>query len=400
MKLTNDEILSGLARLVIYRGVGEGAVLRALADLLAARESGACANTRARHYASFLAALYPAGGDLGLYLGEALAADDNFHVRRVAAGLPVSREEEDCFMAELGFFSRLSTLTPALLFAAADLSLTLPRFSTTPADFTCTVPARLAAADQYGYGMYARHGMFRVSNEGKILPIPSPDPVTLEALVGYEEERGQVLANTRTLLAGGPAANLLLCGDAGTGKSATVKAVANRFFLDGLRLIELRKEQLPLLPEVMGELAGNPLRFILFVDDLSFSCDDDGYAALKAVLEGSAAARVPNAVIYATSNRRHLVRETFSAREGDEVHRNDTLEEMLSLSARFGMTVLFSKPAKSLYLRIARTLAEERGITPDADFDIRAEAFALGKGGRSARTAGQFVDSLFINENL
>ena len=137
------------------------------------------------------------------------------------------------------------------------------------------------------------------------------------------------------------------------------------------------------------------LKFILFCDDLSFSSDDDGYAALKAVLEGSAAARVPNAVIYATSNRRHLVRESFSSREGDDVHRRDTMEEMLSLSARFGLTVLFSRPAKALYLEIVRTLAAEKGIPlPTEELDRLAEAFALAKGGRSARVAAQFVDKL------
>ena len=145
----------------------------------------------------------------------------------------------------------------------------------------------------------------------------------------------------------------------------------------------------------MGQLSENPLKFILFCDDLSFSSDDDGYAALKAVLEGSATARVSNAVIYATSNRRHLVRESFSSREGDDVHRRDTMEEMLSLSARFGLTVTFSRPPKALYLEIVRTLAGEKNITlPTAELDRLAEAFALAKGGRSARVAAQFVDSI------
>ncbi|MBQ5823510.1 MAG: DUF815 domain-containing protein, partial [Clostridia bacterium] len=147
--------------------------------------------------------------------------------------------------------------------------------------------------------------------------------------------------------------------------------------------------------EIMGEIADNPLKFILFIDDLSFSTDDDGFAALKAVLEGSAAAKTPNAVIYATSNRRHMVKETFSSREGDDIHRRDSMEEMLSLSARFGLTVLFAKPNKELYLKIVHSLAQAKDITLDkAELDIRAEAFALNKGGRSARTAGQFVDSL------
>ena len=144
----------------------------------------------------------------------------------------------------------------------------------------------------------------------------------------------------------------------------------------------------------MGEIAHNPLKFIIFVDDLSFSPDDDGFSSLKAILEGSAAAKTPNAVIYATSNRRHIIKETFTAREGDEIHRRDTIEESLSLSARFGLTVLFAKPNKDLYLKIVHALAEDNGIEVNKELDIKAEAFALNKGGRSARTAGQFINNV------
>ena len=237
------------------------------------------------------------------------------------------------------------------------------------------------------------------SPDGKLLPVLSPDTVELSSLIGYEAERKQVVDNTVALLEGKPAANVLLCGDAGTGKSSTVKAVANRFRPDGVRLIELRKDQLALLPEVMGEIAENPLKFIIFVDDLSFACDDDGFGALKAALEGSASAKASNAVIYATSNRRHLVKETFSSRQGDDVHRNDTMEELMSLSERFGLTVLFSKPKKELYMQIVTALVKENGIEMDPkELELKAEAFALAKGGRSARVAGQFADSLLTQE--
>ena len=201
------------------------------------------------------------------------------------------------------------------------------------------------------------------------------------------------------LLDGLPAANVLLCGDAGTGKSSTVKAIVNGLWQKGLRLIELRKKQLPLLPRVMEQIAHNPLKFIIFIDDLSFAQQDDGFGALKAMLEGSAAAKTPNAVIYATSNRRHIVRESFSARQGDDVHRNDTIEEMISLSARFGLSVLFVKPDKALYLHIVSQLAKANGLHCDENtLTTGAEAFALGRGGRSARAAKQYVDSLLRQE--
>ena len=183
-------------------------------------------------------------------------------------------------------------------------------------------------------------------------------------------------------------------GDAGTGKSSTVKAVVNAFFDSGVRLIELRKDQLSALPYVMGRISENPLKFIIFIDDLSFNKNDDNFSMLKAALEGSASAKADNAVIYATSNRRHIVRETFDDREGGDVHRNDTMQEKLSLSERFGLVVMFGKPTKALYLQIVRELAARYGIDADENLDIKAEEFALRRGNRSARCAEQFIKSL------
>jgi predicted AAA+ superfamily ATPase len=194
---------------------------------------------------------------------------------------------------------------------------------------------------------------------------------------------------------GKPSANVLLYGDAGTGKSSTVKAVANAFYSSGVRLIELRKDQMSLLPLVMEKINRNPLKFIIFIDDLSFNQNNDDFSMLKAALEGSASATADNAVIYATSNRRHIVKESFGDREGDDVHRNDTMQETLSLSERFGLTVLFSKPNKQLYLTIVKELAKRAGITMDEkELELQAEAFALRKGNRSARCAEQFINSL------
>ena len=212
--------------------------------------------------------------------------------------------------------------------------------------------------------------------------------------IGYELERKKVVENTVAFLEGRPAANTLLCGDAGTGKSSTVKAVVNEFFEQGLRLIELRKDQLGCIPRVMGQIRDNPLKFVIFIDDLSFNQNDDNFSMLKAALEGSAAARADNAVIYATSNRRHIIKENFSDRDGDDVHRNDTLQETLSLSERFGLVVSFSKPDKKLYLEIVKKLAERHGVKKEEKaLEIEAEAFALKRGSRSARCAEQFIDS-------
>ena len=212
----------------------------------------------------------------------------------------------------------------------------LPEFSSQEIDFVSAYEQRLKQLRKYGYGIFSSQGMFRLSDDKEIEPIVSADKIAMDRFIGYENERAKVIENTRAFLTGRPAANVLLCGDAGTGKSSTVKAVANAFFDDGLRLIELRKDQLSLLPSVMAKISGNPLKFIIFIDDLSFNKSDDNFSMLKAALEGSASAKADNAVIYATSNRRHIIKESFGDRDGDDVHRNDTLQETLSLSERFG----------------------------------------------------------------
>lgn len=393
----NPETLSlELARTVFFRSVLEEPVLKYLKTFVRlGAEKGTSALVKTEAYAAFLEALYAVGGDLGVYLKERLECDDNTYYRLAASKKPIPRAMRDCFLSELSFFSSLTHMTAPVLLTAMSLSTALPGFDNTPFDFSEILLPRLEKADRYGYGMYAKYGMFRVDENAHLIPVLSPDPITLSSLVGYESERGEVIDNTRALIDGRPAANVLLCGDAGTGKSSTVKAVANHFRDEGVRLIELRKEQLALLPLLMGEIAENPLKFILFVDDLSFAADDDGYASLKAALEGSASVKASNAVIYATSNRRHLVKETFSAREGDEIHRRDAIEELMSLSERFGLTVLFSKPNKQLYMQIVSALVEAHGIQmEESELALRAEAFALAKGGRSARVAEQFADSL------
>ena len=383
-----------LLSVVLFRGVTGSEVLSNLISFLHILDSSD-EGLKTEKYCAFVASLYENGCDLGEYIEDALRCDDNVYVRRFASGKDIPDVMQSCFERELSIFSELSKLSGAQLLEAAGLPASLPVFNNTAKDFSVIMPAILENASKLGYGIYARYGMFRVGDKGELVPVLAPDPITVASLVGYDIERKKVLDNTHALIEGKPAANVLLCGDAGTGKSSTVKAVANELRSEGIRLVELRKDQLSLLPEIMGEIADNPLKFILFIDDLSFSTDDDGFAALKAVLEGSAAAKTPNAVIYATSNRRHMVKETFSSREGDDIHRRDSMEEMLSLSARFGLTVLFAKPNKELYLKIVHSLAQAKDITLDkAELDIRAEAFALNKGGRSARTAGQFVDSL------
>ena len=220
-----------------------------------------------------------------------------------------------------------------------------------------------------------------------------PDPQRLEELPGYEQERQKIIANTKALLEGRPANNVLLYGDAGTGKSSTIKAIANAFAGEGLRLVEVKKNQLYQLPDLMDTLAANPLKFVLFIDDLSFTANDDQFAALKAILEGSVGGRAKNIAVYATSNRRHLIKETLTDRSGDDIHESDTRQELMSLSARFGLTITFASPDKDRYLYIVDELARQYALPlEERELHIRSEAFALRAGGRSARVAKQFVE--------
>jgi len=198
------------------------------------------------------------------------------------------------------------------------------------------------------------------------------------------------------LLDGKPAANTLLYGDAGTGKSSTVKALVNEYGKEGLRLIEIKKHQLLLIPSILEKLKDNPLRFVLYLDDLSFTECNEESGALKAILEGSAAARTKNVVIYATSNRRHIVNERFSDREGGDIHRNETIEEQTSLSERFGLRVYFGKPDKEGYLSIVGALLHQYGLDTTDELLLQAERFALSRGGRSPRVAKQFAESVLV----
>jgi predicted AAA+ superfamily ATPase len=251
---------------------------------------------------------------------------------------------------------------------------------------------------RHGAGSFGRHGAFRWGEDG-LRAVDEPDPVRLADLVGYERVREPLLTNTERFLAGLPAHHALLYGMPGTGKSTTVKAVMNEYTDRGLRLVEVAKEDLGALPRVLQSLRARAPRFVIFVDDLSFEENEVEYKALKALLEGSVEEPPGNVRVYATSNRRNLVRERFSERDeggaGDDVHARDTMQEKLSLSARFGLRVTFPTPDQRQYLEIVAGLARRRGIEmPDEELKERAVLWDRWHAGRSGRTARQFVDEL------
>ncbi|MCR4434621.1 MAG: ATP-binding protein [Clostridiales bacterium] len=258
---------------------------------------------------------------------------------------------------------------------------------------------------QYGCGLFSQYRAFSwegSGKEGRIVPITAYDPIRLSDLVGYETQRKEVISNTLQFLKGFRANNMLLYGDRGTGKSSTVKAVLNEYHDLGLRIIEIPKNRLVDFQVLSRQLRGRKQKFIIFVDDLSFEDSEENYTALKSVLEGGLESKPANVVIYATSNRRHLIKENFSDRAGllsgngdDEIRSADTMQEKLSLSDRFGITVVFPSPDKSTYLEIAEGIASRRGLTIDRELlHQQALKWELWYNGRSPRTARQFIDWL------
>ena len=250
---------------------------------------------------------------------------------------------------------------------------------------------------QHGTGIFAQYRALRWQ-QGQFIGIAAPDPVQLDAIVGYQSQKDVLLKNTEFLLAGYPALHVLLYGSRGSGKSSLVKGLLQKYSDRGLRLVEVSKAQLIALPIMIEQLRDLPQKFIIFVDDLSFEEDNDAFKALKVVLEGSLTAKAPNVVVYATSNRRHLVREFFEDRprlDGDEVHAWDTVQEKLSFSDRFGLTLTFEPANQDTYLEIIRHLAHQAQIqiSPE-DLVFQAKQWATRHNGRSGRTARQFIDFL------
>lgn len=388
-----------LHSLAIFRNLLSDPVVAALTAYLECAEAAPTAEAVAK-YAEFVSRLYAAGSTtLARHVQQIAGDDENAYIRMIGRGEVPCEEMVDCVRNELDVLQTVTGLTPAALREGLDWGGYLPGFQTETVDIAASYRKRCENIGKLGYGIYARHRMFYIGSDSHIVPVHNPDKIRLSSLIDYKREQQIILDNTLALLEGKPAANILLTGDAGTGKSSTVKAVVNELAYKGLRILEVRKEQLHTIPTILDELNSNPLKFILFIDDLSFPKDDDNFSALKAILEGSVSARSRNVVIYATSNRRHLVKESFSGRDGDDIHCNDTMQELLSLSERFGIQVTFQKPDKKTYLGIVRHLAREKGIQmEESELDMLAERFALGRGGRSARAATQFIDGLLAKQ--
>lgn len=358
----------------------------------------------------------PAKGSLPDYIYEKILSCDNVYTRESAKGrmdeLPafITTAAKRDLDALFGLASipaqRLITHLSEIYPRYASLFQGLPEYISSFEQYS---PAKgwgfgyrniAQYAAENGYGIFAQHHSFSLGTTGAgqivLEPIRHPDGIRLSDLKGYERQRQIILDNTLSLLSGAKASHILLYGDRGTGKSSTVKAVLNEYAPKGLRLIEISKQNMQYLGALAEQLWDNPHKFIIFLDDLTFQEDDGSYNSMKAVLEGSVMKLPDNMVIYATTNRRHLMKETFSAREGDEVHLADTRSEAASLSDRFGITVTFLSPNRNTFQDIVIHLAADQHLDLDEEILLQqANIWAVRKSSFSPRCAKQFIDHVY-----
>ena len=389
-----DELNCKLASLTVFRGAAELPAVRALRDCL--REDAGGAERQLDAYGRALYALRQEGADsFSGYLRSHLIFDETPYALAIARG-----EADEAYRAaaerDMAILGELCALPAAEVKAAiaknaggAEYVLSLPEWKSAAA------PGLAELEESYrhnGCGLFARGRAFHWER-GQLSAVKNPDPT--EGLIGYEWQREAVVQNTRALLAGKPCCNVLLHGDSGTGKSATIKSLLAIPEFYNLRIIEVAKNSLEELTDVQKLVSGHTQKFILYIDDLAFQQDDRGYSALKTALEGGLERRPDNVAIYVTSNRRHMVRETFSDRGADDIHRNETIAEQTSLSDRFGLRLPYLSLGKPEYLAMVDELAARAGIDM-APEKLHAEAnvWELRRGGRTPRSATQFIEHL------
>ena len=363
----------------------------------------AAENDDAENYARALALLMERDEQhsLARRIADAVLYDDNLFARRAFAGT-LNGDIRAAYRRDLGILYALAkaadTLPPRISECVKE---GMPRIGRGDSDLfgrDWTSDETLLRLEKFyaanGYGKFIGHKAFTFEN-GALVPVKNTSDISLSDLKDYEDEKRAVEDNIVNFVEGLPYSNMLLYGDKGTGKSSTIHAMLNKYAERGLRAVEIPKEQIREINALKETLASLPFKFMIFIDDLSLEEHDEKVASLKASLEGSMNEKSANVMIAATSNRRHILKENFSDRD-NSVHASDTMAEQLSLSDRFGLTVLFSSTGKAEYLSIVRQLAKDRDIgTADEELCSLAERWALSKGGRSPRRAKQFVDYLY-----
>ena len=388
-----EKIKLGFSSIVIFRNILKTKVIKKLIKFLNFEIRDNIDNIKQIDlYSEFLSALFKCENNLADYLLSQIFLDDNIYINKCILKEEINNNLKKILKNELNFFKYVSSFDFSSLLNK-EYSKKISELEIKEIDFYKIYSEHIKNIDKKGYGIFYDNNMFVLDDKKNIIAVKHKDNQDIKKLYGYETERNKVISNTKILLEGKKANNILLYGDAGTGKSSTVKAVANFFKEEGLRLIEIKKNQLNFITDIIESLSNSPLKFIIFIDDLTFSSNDDTFSYLKAVLEGGVNSFPNNIAVYVTSNYRHLIKENFGDRTGDDIHVEDTIQQIMSLTNRFGTIITFQRPDRDLFSEIVLSYAKENNIKMDKEELIKqAEAYAIRSAGRSPRVAKQFID--------
>lgn len=390
-----DKIKLGFSSVVIFRNILKTKVIKKLLKFLNCETKENIDNIKQIDlYSEFLSELFKSDNNLADFILSQIFLDDNIYISKCILKQEINNNLKKTFKNELNFFKYISSFDFSSIFNK-EYSKNIVELEIKEIDFYKIYFEHIKNIDKKGYGIFYNNNMFVLDDRKNIIAVKNKDNQDIKKLYGYEIERNKVLSNTKILIEGKKANNILLYGDAGTGKSSTVKAVANFFKDEGLRLIEIKKNQLHFITDIIEKLSCSPLKFIIFIDDLTFSSNDDTFSYLKAILEGGVNSFPNNIAVYVTSNYRHLIKENFTDRDGDDIHIEDTIQQIMSLTNRFGMIITFQRPGRDLFKEIVLSYAKENNIKTDKEELIKqAEAYAIRSAGRSPRVAKQFIELL------
>ena len=390
-----DKIKLGFSSVVIFRNILKTKVIKKLLKFLNCETKENIDNIKQIDlYSEFLSELFKSDNNLADFILSQIFLDDNIYISKCILKQEINNNLKKTFKNELNFFKYISSFDFSSIFNK-EYSKNIAELEIKEIDFYKIYFEHIKNIDKKGYGIFYNNNMFVLDDRKDIIAVKNKDNQDIKKLYGYEIERNKVLSNTKILIEGKKANNILLYGDAGTGKSSTVKAVANFFKDEGLRLIEIKKNQLHFITDIIEKLSCSPLKFIIFIDDLTFSSNDDTFSYLKAILEGGVNSFPNNIAVYVTSNYRHLIKENFTDRTGDDIHIEDTIQQIMSLTNRFGMIITFQRPGRDLFKEIVLSYAKENNIKTDKEELInQAEAYAIRSTGRSPRVAKQFIELL------
>lgn len=390
-----DKIKLGFSSVVIFRNILKTKVIKKLLKFLNCETKENIDNIKQIDlYCEFLSELFKSDNNLADFILSQIFLDDNIYINKCILKQEINNNLKKTFKNELNFFKYISSFDFSSIFNK-EYSKNIAELEIKEIDFYKIYFEHIKNIDKKGYRIFYNNNMFVLDDRKNIIAVKNKDNQDIKKLYGYEIERNKVLSNTKILIEGKKANNILLYGDAGTGKSSTVKAVANFFKDEGLRLIEIKKNQLHFITDIIEKLSCSPLKFIIFIDDLTFSSNDDTFSYLKAILEGGVNSFPNNIAVYVTSNYRHLIKENFTDRTGDDIHIEDTIQQIMSLTNRFGMIITFQRPDRDLFSEIVLSYAKENNIKTDKEELIKqAEAYAIRGAGRSPRVAKQFIELL------